>query len=219
MDLIEDKKNFIYFIFFFLLLFTLGNYYTYYYLDTSSIKSVFIASLVYLFVWDVPVFLYLKYVYKKNVLKFLKLDKQILKNISVGVVYGFLLMSPKLLLNSMIDVEPGNQGLISMGFDTFLNTIILVGIFEEVVFRGFILHKLLEYYSFKVANITTSIFFALMHIPTIINDSMPSIVAVQNLVYIFLISFLLGIVVKSRKSLWCAISMHSAHNFIMVVFF
>uniref|UniRef100_UPI00403F8EAF CPBP family glutamic-type intramembrane protease n=1 Tax=Niallia sp. XMNu-256 TaxID=3082444 RepID=UPI00403F8EAF len=51
-----------------------------------------------------------------------------------------------------------------MGFNEWLNTILLVGVTEEIVFRGFLLRKLMGSFKFWVANTITSLLFVFIKV-------------------------------------------------------
>ena len=52
-----------------------------------------------------------------------------------------------------------------IGFNELLNTVLLVGITEEIVFRGFLLKKLMNSFKFWIANAITSLLFVSIYFP------------------------------------------------------
>jgi membrane protease YdiL (CAAX protease family) len=50
-------------------------------------------------------------------------------------------------------------------WNSVLSTSILIGLFEEIPFRGFILQKLQEKFPFWISNLLSSLLFLIIHLP------------------------------------------------------
>jgi membrane protease YdiL (CAAX protease family) len=103
---------------------------------------------------------------------------------------------------------------ISFDFNKFLMSIVLfagVSIFEEVVFRGYLLKNLLESFNPYVALFISSIFFSLIH------GSNPNVTTL-GLCNIFLAGFFLGASYVFTKNLWFPIALHFSWNFFQSMF-
>ena len=103
---------------------------------------------------------------------------------------------------------------------TWLNTILFVGITEEIVFRGFLLKKLNLYLSFKKAAVISSILFIFIHYPFwYAKGELILPIILFNSIYIFCFGFVQSYTLKKTDSLWACIISHSVHNFIMSILF
>ncbi|MEI4802291.1 CPBP family intramembrane glutamic endopeptidase [Bacillus sp. FJAT-51639] len=91
-----------------------------------------------------------------------------------------------------------------------MNGILLVGITEEIVFRGFILQELNKILSFWKANIITSFLFLIIHYAIWIYDGV--FFDLWSHIYVFLIGIFFGLIFKKTRSLWSVIILHSFHN-------
>lgn len=110
---------------------------------------------------------------------------------------------------------------VEFNFDlyTLLNTILLAGIAEEIVFRGFLLRKIWTNSSFKIALVSTSLLFVFIHYPIwFVKGRTLSIGFFIGSFYILILGILQGYIFKKTSSLWACIISHSFHNFIMNIF-
>ena len=82
---------------------------------------------------------------------------------------------------------------------TFINTILLAGIAEEIVFRVFLLKKLWTNLSFKIAIIITSLLFVFIHYPIwFVKGRTLSIDFLIGSLYIFILGLLQGYIFKKK---------------------
>ena len=103
-------------------------------------------------------------------------------------------------------------------FDDFINKFLLVGIEEELVFRGLILNGLSKKNSFIKASVITSILFALIHIPSYIRLELELALLITNCLKIFAISMLYNYIFKETKSIWPIVIIHSAWDLLFFLF-
>ncbi|WP_406770891.1 CPBP family intramembrane glutamic endopeptidase [Candidatus Clostridium stratigraminis] len=107
--------------------------------------------------------------------------------------------------NELTDRRPINLSIGIMWVSVFL-----VGIFEEVPFRGFLLQKLCKKLNFIQANIITTLLFVLIHIPEWIYSGADII---KSSFTVSIVSLVLGYLFKEYDSLWIPIVCHSIFNF------
>jgi|TARA_B110000438_G_scaffold138766_1_gene134079 membrane protease YdiL (CAAX protease family) len=135
-----------------------------------------------------------------------------LKEFNYGIILGFIIMSFAflflLLINEIVFVNS------SFDFKKVILSIILfagVSIFEEVIFRGYLLKNLLESFNPYVALFISAIFFSLIH------GSNPNVTTL-GLCNIFLAGFFLGASYVFTKNLWFPIALHFSWNFFQSMF-
>lgn len=183
----------------------------------SNILTI-IRALLNLSVWVLPVYIFLKYIYKDpKPFEYLKMDKNIAVFIFLGGLFELTTLSLKWfpLITGSPDIFWTNLNSITL--NTWINNIFLIGFIEEIAFRGFILQKLQEKYGFLIANLGASTLFLAIHIPSQLRGWTTSAVFIQSSLYIFVISLLLGYLFKITKNLWFNISVHSTHDFLLIL--
>lgn len=170
-----------------------------------NISELIIGVLAYLILFIIPIFFYLKFKNKVNPLIYLKL----LGNSKQGILIGIIISSIFIIL---LFYKNGNNTFILNKLDigTLWISGLLVGFFEEIPFRGFLLQKLSDNMKFWKANILTTLIFALFHIPTWLINFNGDII--QSAVNISIVSLALGYLFKEYNSLWIPIICHSVFN-------
>jgi len=175
-----------------------------------------VGAVIKLLVWVIPVIVLVKLVEKKEPLNFLGLRENLSKGlswaawVSVALVIYFIVVNLFFLQN---DLE------FNLGFHTWLNTVILVGITEEIVFRGFILRKLMQQFTFWKANSITAFLFLTIHFPIWFRHGLfesPGILF--TFIQVFIIGFIFGVIYKKTNSLWSVIIIHSVYNLGVAIF-
>ena len=156
--------------------------------------------------WVGPVFLYLHWE-GKNPISYLKLN--------IFMSLSFFISITALTLFVLL-AEYFTKGVLNFNqnLSTWIDFILLVGIVEEVVFRGFIQQKLEEIFqSFWVAAILSSVLFAIMHIPyaKLVGFTL------KDYPYVAFCGLIFSIVLKKTNSLWAVSYVHSIHNLIAIV--
>jgi membrane protease YdiL (CAAX protease family) len=168
-----------------------------------------IGSLFRFLIWVLPVFIYLKYVDNTDPFQYLKLKSNLKKGLfwSAGVTICVIILW--LLSFLILDLEIKNFITISI----FINWILFVAVFEEILMRGFILNKLIEITSFIKALNLTSLLFVLIHWPGWILIYTYSFTKILNAsAYIFALSILLGLLIKKSESLYPCIILHALND-------
>ncbi|MBD7910144.1 CPBP family intramembrane metalloprotease [Clostridium sp. Sa3CVN1] len=159
---------------------------------------------IYIFIFIVPVFIYIYKVEKTNPFEYLKLTKNSLKGILIGTIVSLMLIGLLIIKNILI-------GSFHMNFNIGILWIsgMLVGFLEEIPVRGFLLQKLDSKYSFWTANLITTFIFTSLHIPTWINSGTNIL---QSSITTAMVSLAFGYLFKEYKSLWVTIICHSVFN-------
>lgn len=178
----------------------------------GELISPLIEALVKSVVWIVPTGLYIKYTLHTNAISYLKMNV----NVKKGLIWGIIL-SLLLGLSLITEAYIFNDALIqfSLSFDDYLNTFIMAGLAEEIVFRGLILQEINKRLIFWKANVITSLLFLVIHYPIWIYNDI--IFHFGSHIYVFFIGLLFGFVFKKTGSLWSVILLHAFHNFVLSI--
>lgn len=166
-------------------------------------------------IWILPVFMYLKILDRVHPIAYLKLNKKpkaVLWTVNAILITAVFLY----IINHLLF---GAEFQIVKGFPLWLNAVVLVGIIEEIVFRGFILQKFMKFMKFYKANVLTSLLFILIHVPIWIATAVPFSSMILISLEIFILSLILGYLFKRSGSLWGVIVLHSAHNLLVFLGF
>jgi uncharacterized protein len=155
---------------------------------------------------------FMKYVDEE---KFVNLGFQIknrIKDINVGVILGFLIMSAGLLtLISLNQVEFLKYNFSVKDIVLAILVYIIVAFTEEVLFRGYILRNFMGSFNNYMALVVSSILFALAHG---FNPNMDWF----SYLNLFLAGILLGTTYVYTKNLWFPIALHFSWNFFQTLF-
>jgi membrane protease YdiL (CAAX protease family) len=177
-----------------------------------SIATALIEPLWKLLFWLAPSFLYVRYVEQSDIWTSLKLTT----NLRAGIIWG---MVGSLLAIGLVGGVAGlnlllhrHVGWHPLSFDDWLNGILLVGIMEEIPFRGVlfqVLHRRMPFW--KASSLATGL-FALVHVPLWISQgtSIPSIVT--SFYVVSLVGWFYCFVFKRSGSLWASILIHSVYD-------
>lgn len=133
--------------------------------------------------------------------------KVILKDVFGGIFLGVLLISIGfivLLFLHQISVKEVNW--VFSGFFLSFLLFVFVAITEEILFRGFLLNRLMKSVHVTVALIGSSLLFTAMHV---MNENCTSI----GLFNIFMAGIILGLLFIITKKIWLPIAFHFSWNF------
>ena len=156
--------------------------------------------------------LFMKFIDKQPFVQIGLQTKGRLKEFNYGILLGFIIMTTAFLFLLSINEIVFNN--FSFSLDKVLLSVILfvgVSVFEEVVFRGYLLKNLLESFNPFVALFISSIFFSLIH------GSNPNVTTL-GLCNIFFAGFFLGASYVFTKNLWFPIGLHFSWNFFQAMF-
>jgi membrane protease YdiL (CAAX protease family) len=162
-------------------------------------------------VWLAPVWLYLRYVERVDPFDYLRLKHGVGRGVLVGVALTVLNLAGTIARFGL-----PHPTLERVTWNSILGTSLLVGVIEEIPYRGFILRKLSERLNFWLANVITSLLFVAIHLPGWIalhTLNGPAVLTIAAF------GFVMGLAVKWSDSLWSAIVAHSANDFLSFVVF
>jgi uncharacterized protein len=175
-----------------------------------GIAASFVEPLYKLLFWIVPTFLYVKYVLNANPLTYLKLTVNVHKGLVWGVTVGALLFLLLVLPFMLVHRQLPH---FALSFDDWLNKFLLVGILEEIPFRGLVFQRLQSWLGFWQAILVSSLLFAMIHVPLWLSMGE---VLLPNLLLSFITIFLVGVglcyLFKRTGSLWSCILVHSIYD-------
>lgn len=163
-----------------------------------------------------PVLLLIRYIEKNNPLSYLGLRQDLRSGIKWTIVLSFIIILIFIVLNHIVHKnEPNFQ----LELNVWLNTILLAGITEEIVFRGFLLRKLMDSYKFWLANTITALLFTSIHFPIWMYKGMfASYHILGSIISILLLGFIFGYIYHKSRSLWTVIIIHSLYNFLVIIY-
>jgi membrane protease YdiL (CAAX protease family) len=196
----------------FVLLGAVQTAYAYAYIHSPSLRNgIVLPNIFRLSTWTLPAFLALM-VSGANPFDYLRLRNDVGKGVRWGVTIGIVLVAGNLI---GVYFVKGHWNLnFNFGPHLWIGPVLLVGLSEEVLFRGFFLQKFAEHITFLRANLLQAFLFLLIHVPGWILLNQFKWPAVANLLcYIFGIGLVLGIVLKKSNSLWACMIVHSFSNF------
>ena len=164
-----------------------------------------------LLIWVLPVWGYLRYIDNVSVLEYLQLKSHWKRGVIVG-----LTLSVINFLGTVARIGPPVWSSPHITWNSILGTSILVGVFEEVPFRGFMLQKLQERFDFATSTIISSALFVGAHVPGWI---MLGSLTADNVMYVFAFGAVMAIVLRYTRSLWAPIITHSLNDCLSFVIF
>lgn len=182
----------------------------------SPLPAAFVEPLWKLVTWILPTYLYIRYILREEqVLPYLKLTTNIRRGVLWGIL-GSLALFVYFALPALI--FRGASLHLQLSFDDWLNGVALVGVLEEVPFRGVILQQLMEWMSFWKASALTTVLFVLIHVPLWISTGVhPFPDMLRSALAIGLISLICCYVFRRSGSLWSSIIAHSVNDLFLVV--
>jgi uncharacterized protein len=99
-------------------------------------------------------------------------------------------------------------------FDDWLNIVILVGVLEEIPFRGLVYQQLQAWLGFWPAALLSSVLFVSIHIPLRLatSDKLFQVAPAARIVTVFGLGVALCYLLKRSGSLWSCILLHSSYD-------
>ena len=177
-----------------------------------DLNTMIILEYSMIFFMVILLWLFMKFIDKQPFIQIGLQTKGRLKEFNYGIFLGFIIMGAAFLflfsINEIVFVD------FSFNLNKVLLSIVLftgVSVFEEVVFRGYMLKNLLESFNPYLALFISSIFFSLVH------GSNPNVTTL-GLCNIFLAGFFLGASYVFTKNLWFPIALHFSWNFFQSMF-
>jgi membrane protease YdiL (CAAX protease family) len=162
--------------------------------------------------WVAPVFAYLRYIDRVDPVDYLRLREHWKRGVLIGLAYSVLSFFATLAQHG-----PPHPTMHNVTWNSIFSTSILIGFFEEIPFRGFILQKIEERTGFWAANLISSLLFLAIHLPGWI--SLHILPAPRIIAVVFILGALFAVLLHYSKSLWSAIIAHSLNDFFSAVLF
>lgn len=208
----KELTRFIVYLVLFYLLWTLKELHLFNLPQTNDTLSAILSGLIKILIWIIPIWLYIKYFLHTSPSEYLKLNQ----NVGKGIFWGIFL-SLLLGLYFVVNIYIINKQTFdfSLSLHHYLNVFLLVGITEELVFRGFVLQEINKRISFLGANILSALLFLFIHYPIWIYDGV--FFHLGTHIYVFLVGLIFGFIFKKTRSLWSVIILHSFHNFFLLL--
>ena len=170
-----------------------------------------ISIVVRFLIWILPVFGYLRYIDRVDVLEYLQLKWHWRRGVIIGLTVSVINF-----LGTMARIGHPVWGSAHVTWNSILGTSILVGVFEETPFRGFVLQKLQERFDFVTSAAISSMLFVGAHVPGWI---MLGSLTASRMVYIFTFGSVMAILLRYSQSLWAPIIAHSLNDGLSNVIF
>jgi membrane protease YdiL (CAAX protease family) len=180
-------------------------------LGSATLTYALVSIICRLLIWIVPVFAYLHYVDRVDAWDYLHLRRHWRRGVAMGL--GLSLLN---FLGTMARLGVPDWSHANITWNSVIGTSILVGVFEEIPFRGFILRKLQERFSFSTAVALSSLLFVGAHVPGWI---MLGMLTASRAIYIFAFGVIMAIVLRYSRSLWAPIVAHSLNDGLSNVLF
>jgi len=154
-------------------------------------------------IWLVPVVIHIGIIRRVPVFEFVGLHPFSLRALAYGIAFATSLLTAALLGH-----EPAYLNVAPAG--TWLVTVMMPGVFEEVFFRGYLLNTFMQTSPFWISNLTVTALFVGIHIPVWIGDGITTILG--HAMYTLVLSLIMGYVNFRSKSLMPSIIIHWANN-------
>jgi uncharacterized protein len=195
----------------FVLLLALQSAYAWSYVRSPWLRTaILVPVMLRLVIWTLPVLAFLA-LEGRPVLDYLKLREHALRGVVWGVAVGVLILAGNVAAHCVL------SGSCRVSFDIGLNRwvgpVALVGLSEEVAFRGFFLQKLAERAGFARANTLQALLFVLIHLPGWILLGQFHLPGALRLVgSVSLVALFTGWLLRRTRSLWTCMIVHSFNN-------
>ncbi|MET4562747.1 membrane protease YdiL (CAAX protease family) [Lysinibacillus parviboronicapiens] len=178
------------------------------YINTFEVTtSVFLNALIKILIWIVPVWLYIKFYLDSNPIHYLKMNNNIKRGLFWGISLSILLFLYFAFQVYFLNEESFN---FKLSLNNYINGVLLVGVTEEIVFRGLILQELSKRFTFWKANTVTALLFLVVHYGIWIYEGV--FFDFYSHIYVFLVGLIFGLVFKKTGSFWSVVILHSFHN-------
>lgn len=112
-----------------------------YYLDAMEpTVRAFVSALIKICIWIIPVMILIQKIERKNTFTYLGLRQNLIKGFAWAGILSIVLVGYFIVIGKEINLN--------IGIHYWLNVIILAGLTEEIVFRGYLLNKISEFLKF-----------------------------------------------------------------------
>ena len=114
-------------------------------------------------------------------------------------------------------LNPGGFGNNMKPYDLIV-TILTVGFFEEILFRGWFQNAISRFCSERKANLIAAALFTLIHYPKWILHGCTAVDLIMRTAQLFLLALVFGWVFRKNKSIWACAILHSLWDGIVFLF-
>src|SRR5580765_80206 len=180
-------------------------------LGSATLTYAAVSIVFRLLIWIVPVWAYLRYIDRVDVWEYLQLKRHWRRGVVIGLILTVLNF-----LGTMARVGYPDWSHANITWNSIVGSSALVGVFEEIPFRGFILQKLQERCGFVTSAVLSSLLFVGAHIP---GWFMLGTLTAASVVYIFAFGVIMAIILRYSRSLWAPIVAHSLNDGLSNVIF
>lgn len=188
-------------------------------ISSAALGQVY-ADLLRVSIWVIPITAYIARIDRENPIIYLRLHtfgrkRAVFQSLIVTLLYFVIVLA----VNSLLANRPLKLAITPLSnswIKTFL-VLTVAPLAEELVYRGFILQKLLLHWRPWKANLMTSCLFVAIHWPNWLYTGKAMSDIGMTSVQIFALSILLGYLVQKTGSLWPSILCHMLNN--MISFF
>ena len=206
----SDKPFIVFLILFFVVWSLRATVFTF--IDQAIISDFWLmvySQLMKVILWILPVCLYIKFIDKANILEALKLGNPKGKWRSIFIwlaAFTIIMLAVASIQKGVLPHAP------AAGWLILLLTNIVSPVAEEILFRGFILNKLMARTRFWKANLITSLLFVAIHISYWFYARELNLGVAYDLGGVMVLSLILGYFFKKFDSLIPPILAHSINN-------
>lgn len=185
---------------------------------SNAATRLLLANVIKIFLWLVPAVVYIISVNKQDPLQVMRITtkvdwKGVLSSFVVTVFYFVGVFTFEYFV-FRLTLLPLLRSMISGILMSFL-AVPVSAITEELMFRGFVLSALQAGHKFWIANVLQSFLFTAMHWSLWIWVSGLNSGLVITSSSIFILAILLGWITQRTNSIWPAILVHIANNFLV----
>jgi uncharacterized protein len=181
------------------------------YVSSPWLKTaLFVPQLFRLAYWTAPVILLLIWA-RLPPLDYLKLRHNVGRGAAWGVAIGGLILAGNVVVHYL--QTGGWRFNLDLGLHRWLGPVLLIGLSEDVVFRGWFLQKFLDHMSFAKANLLQAALFLLIHVPGWIllgQFRRPGVIPMMVSITVF--ALIAGWLLRRTRSLWACMIAHSFNN-------
>jgi membrane protease YdiL (CAAX protease family) len=180
-------------------------------LGDTTLRYALVNIAIRFLIWVLPVFLYLRHIDHVDPIEYLKLKQNWKRGVIIGIVLSLINF-----FGAMMRFGAPHPNTQSLTWNSVISTSFLIGFFEEIPYRGFILQKFQARFGFWIATLISALLFLSIHLPGWISLHL---LKIESVISVFIFGFVLAIIFRLGKSLWGPIITHSLNDFIAFILF
>ena len=174
-----------------------------------------VESAIKIVIWTVPAVLLIKH-FKADML--ISLKEMFTNQPPWLMAFGYIALAGAIPLVNGLLMGDGLQ--IRADFDPvrLIGAVLIVGITEELIFRGFLLNGLLKKMKMEFAIAIDAVLFTLIHYPVWIYRGFDLTTILTSSISVAILSVLFAHSFIKTKSIWVPIIMHMIYNLLLAMF-